>query len=1211
MIRSIPVQAVPLGLFDIPAEILPEVNRWFADHAVGHNFTISVVAQEEKGKFIVELFDGSLNVNEKARERMAEMKQQLTDQQLPNSSKLTTAPNVPQELMEVSELTKTTQQNRVHSMFARDDLQMGSNSTPDTSTPKSFDEGNTPALEAIIEHKENVTETSVQSYKSDSEVAQVLKEEVYASCIVGPNYFWCQYSNTEDLNTVSKLAQEAGQIQQDSIFLERLEPGSPCLALFSSDNQWYRAQVILKAGNTLHVVFIDYGNESEVDIENVRSLPQSLLDIAPQAFMCHLKDFNESKGSWNDEVYDDFYNLLINKPLKVTIFNMEGHSEIAVPQYAVEIECDKVVINRLMQKYWRPFSTEQSKNETPLKETQDTETGGNYINTEDLCKVIQLAQEAGQSDQDMTFAETLGPGSPCLALFSSDNQWYRAQVIRRVNDAFCVLFVDYGNESEVDIKDVRSLPQSLLEIAPQAFLCRLNGFNESKGSWDDKASDGFYNLLVDKPLKLTVFSVEDHPEIEVSQFSVEIDYEGMVVNVAMQKYWKPLTEECLMMENPQSPRGNVSTCMYKEPSISKSKTEMVYASCIAEPHFFWCQYTNTEDLCKVIQLAQEAGQSDQDLSLTETLVPGSPCLALFSSDNQWYRAQVMRKTDNTLHVLFVDYGNESEIDIKDVRSLPQSLLEIAPQAFLCCLDGFDESKGSWDDLVYDDFYNLLIDKQLKLTVCNMKDHPEIAVPHYAVKIEDERVVVNATVQKYWKPVTKECLMTENSQCPQGNESACTYKEPRISVNKMVHASYIVEPHFFWCQYTITEDLCKVIQEAGQSDQDMTFTETLGPGSPCLALFSSDNQWYRAQVIQKTDKTLRVLFVDYGNDVEVDIKDVRSLPQSLLEIAPQAFLCHLDGFDKSKGSWDDETSAEFYNLLIDKPLKLTVLNVENHSKLAVLHYAVEIECAGVVVNAAMQKYWKPVTEECAVTESPQREIVPQGGPVECRMTHGNESTCMYKEPSISKNKAEMVYASCIAEPHFFWCQYTNTEDLCKVIQLAQEAGQSDQDLSLTETLVPGSPCLALFSSDNQWYRAQVMQKTDNTLHVLFVDYGNESEVDIKDVRSLPQTLLEIAPQAFLCRLNGFDESKGSWQDEVYDDFYNLLIDKQLKVTVVSAEDHSEIAVPHYAVEIECEGAVVNTLMKKYWNGEGSDGALLENLETADRDETRTVDENVEV
>uniref|UniRef100_A0A3P8SU54 Tudor domain-containing protein n=1 Tax=Amphiprion percula TaxID=161767 RepID=A0A3P8SU54_AMPPE len=588
MTRSIPVQAVPLGLFDVPAEIPPEVNRWFADHAVGHNFTISVVAQEEKGKFIVELFDGSLNVNEKARERMAKMKEQLTDQQLSNSSKLTTAPNVPQELMEASELTKTTQQDRVRSMFARDDLQMGSKSTPDTLTPKSFDEGNNPALDAIIEYRENVAETSVQSFHSDSEVARVLKEEVYVSCIVGPNYFWCQYSNTEDLNTVSKLAQEAGQAQQDRFFLESLEPGSPCLALFSSDNQWYRAQVIRKAGNTFHIVFVDYGNESEVDIENVKPLPQSLLDIAPQAFMCRLKEFNESKGSWNDEVYDDFYNLVIDKPLKVTIFNMENHSEIAVPQYAVEIECDKVVINRLMQKYWRPFSTEQSKNETPLKETQDTETGGNathfhiskentstckykkpifsknkaemvhassivepyffwcqYTNTEDLCKVIQLAQEAGQSDQDITFAETLGPGSPCLALFSSDNQWYRAQVIRRFNDAFCVLFVDYGNESEVDIKDVRSLPQTLLEITPQAFLCRLDGFDESKGSWDDKASDGFYNLLVDKPLKLTVFSMEDHPEIKVSQFSVEIDCEGVVVNIAMQTYWKLESEKRL------------------------------------------------------------------------------------------------------------------------------------------------------------------------------------------------------------------------------------------------------------------------------------------------------------------------------------------------------------------------------------------------------------------------------------------------------------------------------------------------------------------------------------------------------------------------------------------------------------------------------------------------------------------------------------------
>uniref|UniRef100_A0A8C6M2D9 Tudor domain-containing protein n=1 Tax=Nothobranchius furzeri TaxID=105023 RepID=A0A8C6M2D9_NOTFU len=189
---------------------------------------------------------------------------------------------------------------------------------------------------------------------------------------------------------------------------------------------------------------------------------------------------------------------------------------------------------------------------------------------------------------------------------------------------------------------------------------------------------------------------------------------------------------------------------------------------------------------------------------------------------------------------------------------------------------------------------------------------------------------------------------------------------------------------------------------------------------------------------------------------------------------------------------------------------------------------------------------------------------------------------FKDLMISRKITETVYASCIAEPDFFWCQFSNTtDDLHKVSQLAQEFGQEDQDVMFPQSLESGSPCLALFSQDDQWYRAQVMQKEGETLRVLFVDYGNEAEVDIKNVRALPKSLMEMSPQAFLCRLSGFEKSKGSWDDTAYDEFYKLLVDKPLKVTVLDMEEHSEMEIPQYEVQMECEGVVVNTLMKKYW------------------------------
>ncbi|XP_068195259.1 tudor domain-containing 6 [Antennarius striatus] len=602
--RSAPVQAVQLGLFNVPEDVPSEVNEWFNNHVIGHSFTISVISKGAEGKLIVELLDGSLNLNVKSRERISQMALERSttcvesEQQCPGSAKCTNIPkedSLMQELVNTLIAMKTTGQNINNSkrVCAGDEL----NSSQDKfiKYEKTVVEGRKlnvileegPGLSETVHNDSDVLQlsfpcregnTNILTYKKPN-VALNKAEEVYASCIVGPHYFWCQYSNTKDLNMVSTLSQEVVQASQDMLFTKNLDPGSPCLALYSSDNQWYRAQVIHIADNMLHVLFIDYGNESDVDINNVRPLPECLLDVAPQAFLCSLNGFDESKGSWNDDTYDDFYALLVDKPLRVEVVDMKENLEIMAPEYAVQIECENGIVNDAMLKYWKPAVTEnlieiptekslQSKetefNMTPprfsernvtsckhknsnMSEKKEVEVYAScivdphffwcqYANMEELKKVSRLAQEAGQAQQDSMFLKTLDPGSPCLALFSCDNQWYRAQVINRTDSLLKVVFIDYGNESDVDIKHVRPLPQSLLNIAPQALLCCLNGFDESQGSWDDKVYDDFYNLLVDKPLTLTVFT--RHSDVGLPQYSVEIECEGAILNTLMENYWK-------------------------------------------------------------------------------------------------------------------------------------------------------------------------------------------------------------------------------------------------------------------------------------------------------------------------------------------------------------------------------------------------------------------------------------------------------------------------------------------------------------------------------------------------------------------------------------------------------------------------------------------------------------------------------------------------
>lgn len=842
--RSTPVQAVLLGLFNVPEEVEKEVNQWFANQAVGNSFSALVVAKGENGKLLVELFEGSLNVNEMVRERISQVKQEMTglDKQITNGMKCNNVLNehcLTQKTMNVTMSLNMTMHevDDSNAICAGEEPEMSSMSitAQENNHEKTLGEGRQQTLDAILEIQQAVLaesqilldqgdlDDSIQSHLQENaktckyrmaDISPKKTEEVYASCISGPHYFWCQHTNTVELDKVSKLAQEAGQAQLDLKFHENLSPGSPCLALFT-DNQWYRAQVIQTLEDRFRVLFVDYGNESDVNKENVRPVPQGLLGKAPQAFLCTLDGFDECSGHWDDGVYDVFYNLLVDKPIRVRVLAMQDHSEGALTQHAVQIECENEVVNNVMLKYWKPndkkMIPENPQSETLLHCGQiksivtnlHVSTGNvntcsyrhprvsknkkeevyasciaepgyfwcQYANTEELNNITRLAQEAGRAPQDATLPKTLGPGSPCLALFSTDSQWYRAQIVESHKSHFNVVFIDYGNESDVDMKYVRPLPQSLLEKAPQAFLCSLNGFDPSRGSWDDEVYDVFHNLLVDKPLRLTVIKVEDQLEGAVPQYSVDIVCEGVFLSEAVQKYWRPVAKERLLASSKAETLGrdgqakssvthqsvsteNTNTCAYNRPNISLTKKEQVYASCIVEPGYFWCQHANTEELNGIIRLAQGAGQVQLDGTFLQALSPGSACLALFSSDNQWYRAQVIQSLDDAFHVVFIDYGNESDVDKENVRPLPQSLLEMAPQAFLCSLHGFDECLGSWDDDIYDVFYGLLADKLLTLTVFGIEDS-EIALPQYKVQMECqdsatcEWLCVNTLVKKHW------------------------------------------------------------------------------------------------------------------------------------------------------------------------------------------------------------------------------------------------------------------------------------------------------------------------------------------------------------------------------------------------------------------------------------------------------------------------------
>ncbi|XP_063764370.1 tudor domain-containing 6 [Eleginops maclovinus] len=1423
MCRALPVQAVPLGLFNVPADVPQEVSNWFADHAIGQNLSISVVAKGERGKLIVELFDGFLNVNAKVREKISKMRSKMTtlvqktNQQLSNKSQHASKPN---EDCSTKVLTQMTEQNPC----ARVELSsqpVTKVCLPEIQHEKTLDEGRKPTSDFIpidkkVEkcnddsevtqpslpscHKGNVN-ISMYSWLTISESKTV---ELYASCISGPHFFWCQYTDEEEANKVASLAQEAGLAQQDRTFPESLCPGSPCLALDSNDGQWYRAQVLRRVEDKFDVVFVDYGNESDVDIKNVRSVPQSLLEIAPQAFLCSLKGFDQSSGSWDDQVHDVFYNLLVDKPLNVTVLNKEELSDSVLPQYAVEIVCENVIMNTVMQKYWTPLPTEQAKPEIAQTETslqdlekesnkdlekesdKDTQTESDKDNQKESNKDLEtesdkdnqtesdkdnqtesdkdnqkesnkdldtesnkdldtesnkdnqtesnkdldtesnkdLDTESNKDNQTESNKDLDTESNKELETESNkdnqtesdkdnqtesdkDNQKESNKDLETESDKDNQTESDKDNQTESDKdnqkesnKDLDTESNKDLDTESNKDLDTESNKDLDTESNKDNQTESNKDLDTESNKDLDTESNKDNQTESIKDLDTEsnkdLDTESNKDNQTESN--KDLDTESNKDLDSESNKDNqtesnkdLDTESNKDLDTKSNKDNQTESNkdLDTESNKDLDTESNKDNQTESNKdLDTESNKDNQMESNKDLDTESNKDLDTDSNKDDQKESNKdldteSNKDDQTESNKDLDTESnkddqtESNKDLdtesnKDDQTESNKDLDTESNKDLDTDSNKDDQTESNKDLDTESNKDLDTDS-------NKDDQTESNKDLDTESNKDNQMESNKDLDTE----SSIDLETESSISHLGvdklNVNTCMYKKPNISKNQQeVYASCISDPHFFWCQYSDEEEANKVTslaQEAGLAQQDRTFPESLCPGSPCLALDSSDGQWYRAQVLRRVEDKFDVVFVDHGNKSDVDIKNVRSVPQSLLEIALQAFLCSPKGFDQSRGSWHDQVHNVFYNLLVDNPLNVTVLNKEELSDSVLPQYAVEIVCENVIMNTVMQKYWTPLPTEQAKPEIAQTETSLQDLEKESNKDLETESdkdldtessidletesdkdtqkesnkeletesnkdldtkssidletesdkdtqkesnkeletesnkdldtkssmdletessishlgvdklnvnTCMYKKPNISKNQQE-VYASCISDPHFFWCQYTDEEEANKVTSLAQEAGLAQQDRTFPESLCPGSPCLALDSSDGQWYRAQVLRRVEDKFDVVFVDYGNKSDVDIKNVRSVPQSLLEIAPQAFLCSLKGFDQSRGSWDDQVHDVFYNLLVDNPLKVTVLDMVGHSEAGHPQYAVEVECEGEVVNALMQTYWNG----------------------------
>ncbi|XP_066272832.1 uncharacterized protein [Branchiostoma lanceolatum] len=1042
----------------------------------------------------------------------------------------------------------------------------------------------TETSEASVDHPAPVAKVSSRSLPKLKEVdlSEGTNVEVYVAVTWSPSDFWCQLaSTTSELDSLmEKICDHYAAVNSEET-LQDPKQGMPCIAQFSEDKGWYRAKVIKVEGDGVEVIFVDYGNSEKVEKSLVKVIKPQFTELPIQAFQCSLANITPPDSVWDNDTTAKFTQLCTSQEdaYVIRVLGKDGHGlhtvELATSAEALK-KGDTVGKQLLADKLAKPTdsqdtngdatattATSETKPQSSLPEEEevllyksDSVKAGDridaYISFMDKSNHI-WCQKVEQSDALGELMDTIDTHCsnlkdeedtlnmpreqiPCLAQYSEDGGWYRAKVVEVKEGSVTVQFVDFGNTEEVASSKVKQMKAEFMELPELAYECVLKGI---PAPWEMSSVKRFSDLTNDKALTVDVQDVIKQDKKQVLEV-ILLDGDLSVNEALTQETQKPL-----------------ETSAYKQAEISEGDSHSAYISSVVGPTKFYIQMEGAEE---VLEGLMEKIQHCEHLSTPslDSLQAGTPVLAMYTADDQWYRAQVLSVEGSVIKVLYVDFGNSESVRLERLKSVSPEFLATPSQALECTL-----GKEAGD--LPEDITTVM---QGLTDVLTIKFLPQDG-QKWAVEVFQGETSVKDMVLKIGKEEVEEIAVKTSTPSKDETGDSLQSVDPEVSAieslpqaTNFVYAandidegelqegyiSHTTNPSLFFVQLAMSagklDTLMKEINEEygslGTCDREIA---DIKPGMPCMVPFSEEGEevWYRGRV-QFTNHSVSVYYIDYGSEAVVPAECVKSIPPKFMTLPGQAIACTLSDVLPVDGSWPEGAIEKFLELTEERQL-MVEFNKRHGSGWNVRLLDGE-ESIGV-----------KLTTEGTTKESQTVETTPAVKQNETPDSGLDESQEDVKAPPESQNTVipalqiepgteETVYYLCGETPDNFSCQLVSAETQQNKLaeDIANLCAVAVEPLS---TPLEGQTCLAQFSVDDQWYRAVITAVTQQGCNVRFVDYGNTEVVPSAKLRPLPVELSQLPGQAVPCRLTALVPMADKWSDQAIQAFQDACIEKELK------------------------------------------------------------------
>ncbi|XP_014478410.1 PREDICTED: maternal protein tudor-like isoform X3 [Dinoponera quadriceps] len=912
------------------------------------------------------------------------------------------------------------------------------------------------------------------------------KHDVIITWFINPNKFYCQ-TLTEEFKKMMNEIQKSYAGREP--IKHKLEVGSPVIAIFSEDRALYRAEVV--NNNNTHkgyiVQYIDFGNCATVNQNNIYPVEKKFMQLPRLAAQCTLKDIVPSSKNlnWSEVDNDALDNCFNGDKYECTFHNLNGD------QYTISLRHNgRDVGDILVQKNLAAFTEKLQPTKTSAKVTSEAAnievTAPSEVERVDISLLsgqtlkmkvsgvesttqfhVQLPSAAKcdriineyMADKNAEVMPRLSSremrlGAGCLV--NANGTWRRAVVINcsRLVGSFDVKLIDTGAYDEI-LDDALALPGALAVMQKQALECSLRDVGPSSPDADKQLRE----LIEGK---------------EVLVFVTEVNDSRLIVKLY------DLSGKGIMND------GVIPTVC---PMPILSSTHKVSVSCAAvlQNHSvrIWMQlHSDYETETKLLTDLHRCYSN----SAGERLKPEMHLLcAVKGADDRWYRAKITNLTETTAYVNYIDYGNTEEVAFEFIMALEPQFYEPHQLATVATLSV--ALTGTETEQI-NILQAHLIDKEFTAVFYNVHNDWVVELIEDGEKLSDRFRSLNLT-----KKEEEEVASSLSQESPTVERfDACV--------------SHVDSPNQFWLQRT---DKNAALNEGQEKLQREVFNFPAIDGIPeegtwCVAIYSFDDNWYRAEVLDADEGITTVRFIDYGNTDVIDKPGrIRQMPDTWKNIERYAFKCRLDVIPVGiMEDWDQVTCNRYGDLVMSVDSLQAVIVADTVPK------RVDLFLNGKSVSEIL------VEEKFAVMVSSEEAELADEEIVDVELDPHSAFVC-----HIANSPSE------------FWVQEEKSvADLEVMTDRFMVADMFPRIDFPTEGLL----CVAKYPDDSQWYRARVLSHSDNDgTRVIFVDYGNSSIST--EIRALPEDLADVPPLSRKCCLELPPRVK-EWSEEACNKFSEL-------------------------------------------------------------------------